>query len=123
MYINLESKESYSIEAYSEQEVRINAVIYHQNLIVSHALLITEWNIKSIAKLNKDTLAPLLTHQPEIILIGHPLQNIFAPPEAIQFLAKQHIALECMSIGSACRTFNVLLSEKRNVMLGIIFGI
>lgn len=26
-----------------------------------------------------------------------------------------------MSIGAACRTFNVLLAEKRNVIIGLIF--
>ena len=120
MYINLEPNDDHAIEAYSEHEVRINAIIYSHNLIVSQAELITDWDIKSIAQFNKDTLAPLLTLQPEIILIAHTQSNLFAPSAAIQHLAKHNISLECMSIGSACRTFNVLLSEKRNVVLGII---
>ena len=121
MYINLEINDQYAIEAYSEHEVRINASTYHNNIIVSRAELITNWHIESIAQLNEDTLAQLLIHQPEIILIGHSKPNLFAPPAMIQHLAKHNIALECMLIGPACRTFNVLLSEKRHVVLGIIF--
>lgn len=122
MYINLETTDRYSIESYSDNEVRINATTYQHNLIVSSTELITHWSIESIAELDKNALAPLLTHQPEIILIGHTKPNLFAPSSTIQYLAQQHIALECMLIGPACRTFNVLLSEKRNVMLGIIVG-
>ncbi|OGV39205.1 MAG: hypothetical protein A3F46_08545 [Legionellales bacterium RIFCSPHIGHO2_12_FULL_42_9] len=123
MYIHLEAHDQHAIEAYSEHDVRINAVTYQQNIIVSQAALITGWHIKSIVELNEHTLAPFLNNQAEIILIGHTEPNIFSPSEAIQFLAEHHIALECMPIGSACRTFNVLLSEKRNVVLGIILGV
>jgi uncharacterized protein len=28
--------------------------------------------------------------------------------------------MECMSVGAACRTYNVLLSEERSVVAGII---
>ena len=121
MYINLEEKDPYAIEAYSETEIRINALTYQKNLIISAAELITKWEIKSIDQLNEATLTPLLRHHAEIILIGHTQFNLFTPQSAVQLLAKRHIALECMPIGSACRTFNVLLNEKRNVVLGIIF--
>ncbi len=121
MHIHLETTDRYSIEAYSETEVRINATPYQHNLIVSHAELITPWSINAITELTEETLAPLLKHQPEIILIAHAKINIFAPLAIIHSLAQQHIALECMLIGPACRTFNVLLSEKRHVVLGIIF--
>lgn len=123
MYLNLEAKDSHTIEAYSETEICINAQIYQQNLIVSSSELITSWHIQSILQLNQDTLRPLLTHQPKIILIGHTLPNKFPPPSTIHYLAEQQIALECMLIGSACRTFNVLLSEQRHVVLGIILGV
>ena len=121
MNINLEGKEISSIEAYSENEIRINSVVYHQNIIVSSQRVITDWSIKAINELTEDTLAPFVEQDPEIILIGHAPLNLFAPLATRQALAKKHIALECMSLGAACRTFNVLLSEGRNVILGIIF--
>lgn len=120
MHINLEAKDQYTIEAYSEKEIRINGITYQQNLIVSTTELIADWTIDSINQLTTETLSPMMKYQPKIILIGHSKPNCFASPAIIQTLAKQQIALECMQIGPACRTFNVLLNEKRNVVLGII---
>ena len=121
MNITLEPKDNSSIEAYSNTEVRINSIVYNQNLIVSSTKIITDWPVTNISDLTEATLADFIAQQPEIILIGHTQENQFAPISTIQALAKQHIALECMQLGAACRTFNVLLSEDRNVVLGIIF--
>ena len=121
MYINLESKDHHTIEAYSDHEIRINSLVYSQNLIISSTEIITDWPIKTIVQLTEERLSPLLGQHPTIILIGHNETTLFAPPATRENLAKQNIALECMRIGPACRTFNVLLSERRNVVLGIIF--
>ena len=125
MHIQLEATENTSIEAYSDHEVRINNQVYSHNLLVSRAGIITNWSIDSIDKLTPETLDSLMTKsidsQPEIILIGHNGLSKLPPPTTSDYLSKQRIALESMSIGAACRTYNVLLSEHRNIVLGIIF--
>ncbi len=63
----------------------------------------------------------LLQLQPEVILIGYNGHNKLLI-ELIQDLAKKKIGLECMSIGAACRTFNILLSEGRKVVAGFILN-
>ena len=121
MNITLEPKDNSTIEAYSSSEVRINSIVYQQNIIVSSKKIITNWPVTAVSDLTESTLADFIAQQPEIILIGHTQENQFTPHATIQALAKQHIALECMQLGAACRTFNVLLSEGRNVVLGVIF--
>ena len=116
MNITLEPKDNSTIEAYSSSEVRINSIVYQQNIIVSSKKIITNWPVTAVSD-----LTDFIAQQPEIILIGHTQENQFTPHATIQALAKQHIALECMQLGAACRTFNVLLSEGRNVVLGVIF--
>ena len=44
------------------------------------------------------------------------------PMALIEYLANQRIGIEIMSIGAASRTFNVLLSEQRAVVLGIVLA-
>lgn len=121
MHINLESIDKYSVQAYSDTEIEINSTVYYHNVIVSREEIINEWPLSAISALDEQTLAPLLLHKPEIILIGHQQTGRFAPAVIRQQLMQQRIALESMSIGAACRTFNVLLSEGRAVVLGIIF--
>lgn len=120
MDINLETVNKHSIQAYSDTEVKINGVLYTDSLIVSEKELVTNWSINKISDLNHDSLSPLLNLHPEIIILGSHQKNQ-RPIALLQLELKQKIGIECMSIGAACRTFNVLLSEHRNVVLGVIF--
>jgi uncharacterized protein len=120
MQVNLESKDKYSIEAYSDSAIRVDAITYQTNVIVGQQG-VTDWPIASITTLNKEALIPFLAYQPEIILIGHAGRNFFPAIPAIKSTTNRPIAIEVMSIGAACRTFNILLNEQRAVVLGIIF--
>ncbi|MBA2656098.1 MAG: hypothetical protein H0U70_03840 [Tatlockia sp.] len=120
MNINLENADNHSIQAYSEEEIKIDSQLYKNSLILSVHELISDWPITAIKQLNEQTLEPLLRHVPKVILIGHDEPGQFAPLSIMQDLAKRRIGLEVMSIAAACRTFNVLLNEHREVVLGII---
>jgi uncharacterized protein len=120
MHINLESEDKHSIHAYSDEAIQVNGILYQSSLIISRNEIINPWPISSILQLNETLLEPLLRYKPKTILIGHKSLNQFAPPSIMQALAKDRIGLEQMSIGAACRTFNVMLSERRDVVIGII---
>lgn len=121
MHINLEARDKHTVRAYDERELLIDSIHYKGNLIVSSHEIITPWSIETILELGEESLLPLIKYQPKVVLIGHNLQGKFPSSSVIQHLAQKGIGLECMSIGAACRTFNVLLSEQREVALGIIF--
>lgn len=120
MHINLETADQHTVQAYSETEIRIDSISYQASIIVNRHEIISDWSIHSINELTEELLVPLLKHQPRIIIIGHNNPGQFVSFPIIQTLAQRGIGLECMSIGAACRTFNVLLSEQREVVLGII---
>ncbi|KTD23455.1 Protein of uncharacterised function (DUF498/DUF598) [Legionella lansingensis] len=120
MHINLEANDKYSIQAYSEREIQIDSVAYQSSLIISSQEIIKDWPIRAVNELDEESVWPLLRYQPKIIIIGHEKQGHFPSSLIIQTLAKRGVGLESMSIGAACRTFNVLLNEQREVVLGII---
>lgn len=121
MQINLEATDKHTIQAYSDTEIKINSTGYHNGFIVSTHEIIENWAVNSIGAIDDEALSLLIKHNPEIILIGHNQTGHLAPMIIVHKLANQRIALESMNIGAACRTFNVLLSENRAVVLGIIF--
>ncbi len=125
MQIYCETGETFAIQSYSQTQVSINEVMYAHSLIVSKEGILTDWPIKSIMELeNKNLefmLKALMDDAPEIIIIGHENLNVFAPFASRELLTKKQIGFESMSIGAACRTYNVLLSESRRVVLGLIF--
>ncbi|CDZ79217.1 hypothetical protein BN59_03535 [Legionella massiliensis] len=120
MHINLEAADQNSIQAYSDEGIKVGSSTYQSSLIISTHEIISEWPISSIQELDEESLEPLLRYQPKIIIIGHKQQGKFAPQPTILALAKRRIGLETMSIGAACRTFNVLLNEQREVVIGLI---
>lgn len=122
MQINLEKAEQHTIQSYNEHEVVIDTISYQHSLILSLHEIIPTWPVQAIHQLNDETLAPLLKYHPKIIIVGHNQVGKFIASPIVQKLAEQHIGLESMSIGAACRTFNVLMSEKREVVLGLLLG-
>jgi len=121
MQINLEQADKHSVQAYTENSLKINDAWYSQNLIVNNQSIITDWSAKSICSLTHEDLQPVLESNPEIIIIGHQEKGIFPPAELMAATARERIGLESMSIDAACRTFNILLNEQRNVALVILW--
>lgn len=120
MNINLEATDRHSIQAYGDNKIQINSIIYEHSLIVSREEIISDFIINNIQDMDENYLQRLLIHHPEVIIIGHEQNGTFPPLPLISQLSQQRIGIECMSIGAACRTYNVLLSENRNAVAGII---
>ncbi|EHL29070.1 Mth938-like domain-containing protein [Legionella drancourtii] len=122
MHINLEAAENHAVQAYSDNQIQINSIVYERSLIVSKTEIITELAIKDIQEIDEQYLQQLIKFKPEVIIIGHENTGKFPPMSIISQLSQQRIGIECMSIGAACRTYNVLLSEERAVVAGFIFS-
>lgn len=120
MHIQLEPHEAHTIQAYHDTSIKINNIIYHDNLIVSRHHLITPWNVSFDPSCNQTPLKPILELEPELIILG--ARNPYQLRQSIltTTVPKGSIGIECMSLDAACRTFNILLSEHRNIVAGFI---
>lgn len=121
MEIQLESAEPHTIRTYSDHSIVVGQITLDQSCIISQQSIQSAWQIQHIDELSADHLAALLQDAPDVIIIGH-ADTPRALPMIASELSRQKIGIECMSIGAACRTFNVLLGEQRAVVLGIIFS-
>ena len=122
MHINLEAADNHAIEAYSDHQIQVNSIVYERSLILSKEEIITDLVIKNIHDVDESYLELLLQFKPEVIIIGHEQIGQFLPMSMMSQLSQQRIGVECMSIGAACRTYNVLLGESRAVVSGFIFS-
>lgn len=120
MQINKEPRDKHAIQSYSLEQIIINGETYEDNLLITHERIITGWSNKQISNLYIEDIQPLLNMTPEILIIGHEDKHLLPNFEFMQSLSKNNIGFEFMSIGAACRTFNVLLSEERQAALGIL---
>lgn len=114
-----DNNSTYSIQSVSDDGIVINDKLIRRSVLVS-ANTVQEWPPCSIAELTSDHLARCLALDPEIVLIGTGRKQVFPPAGTIINLQEQGIGVEIMANPAACRTFNVLLSEERRVVLALL---
>lgn len=114
------SHSAYLIRSCESGRIKVNDTIYEASFILSAQTLIQPWLVHSIHDLNDTTLEPLLTLDPEVIIIG--TGDTVQFPDGFQFkrVMAQKIGYEVMNNTSACHTFNVLCAENRRVVAGFI---
>ena len=88
--------------------------------ILSTDQLVTVCPINMILDFNSDDVNYFKELDIEVLIIGQPLVTRLLGPVLVKF-SEQAIGVEQMPIGSACRTYNLLISEGRRVALVINF--
>jgi len=85
-------------------------------LIITPNQIITDCSINDITDITSSDIAYLKTLNPEVILFSTPTNRRLTPQTMVEFC--QHaIGVEMMTLGAACRTYNLLVSEDRQVIL------
>jgi uncharacterized protein len=104
------------VRAYSNGELRINDQRIQASVIVSAQTLSVEPTLIAMMDLTDALATTLRAMDPELVLLGTGSRQIF-PSAAFStgFLAVG-IGFESMDTGAACRTFNVLVAERRRVV-------
>ncbi len=113
------------ITAYTDDYITINQQHYSNSLIVMPDSLITDWASSSHQPLTFDNLTAIdfekiTTLKPEVVLLGTGKTHKFLHPKVSELLTRQGISLECMTTAAACRTYNILMSEGRNVAAALL---
>jgi len=108
------------ITAYTDEYIEINRQRYAQNLIVMPDTLLQDWQAASFTDLADAHFKQIADLQPEVVLLGTGATHRFLHPKHYQCLTDKGIALECMTTAAACRTYNILMSEGRNVAAALI---
>jgi uncharacterized protein len=108
----------HTVRSYRAGEIVVGELRLTAPCIISPAQLITDWQVESLRSLDLAQLQPLLALLPRIVLLGSADNGGFAPASLRRALEARGIALECMELGAACRTYNVLAQEARPVAAG-----
>jgi len=108
------------VRGYAPGRLRIGEREYARSVIVSAATLIDDWRPQHIGELTAADLEPALALQPQVLLLGSGARQVFPPPELLAQLYAARIGFEVMDTSAACRTYNVLVGEGREVAAALI---
>lgn len=80
------------------------------------------WSVATFPDVTLESLAPIfaLDPAPDILLIGCGAKMALPDPALRAALKTRGVSLETMDSGAACRTYNVLVSEERQVAAALI---
>ena len=115
-----EGNVSNAITAYAAGEIRMRDRVFRSSLIATRDAVIPEWKPAPVERLAIDDFGRLLELAPDVVILGTGPRQRMPPPELFAAFASHGIGLEVMDTGAACRTYNLLLSEFREVAIALI---
>ncbi|ASG68626.1 membrane protein [Francisella halioticida] len=100
---------------------RLNIGEYNYPLILSSKeVLDYQEKINDLEDIQMSHLELILKSYPEIVIIGTGKKQVLPPVELISELAKKGKSIDFMASDVACKTYNLLVNENRNVSCIII---
>ena len=119
MQLTRDSSTQNYIRAWEPGRVRIAERWVAGDVIVSADEIVESWTTAALTALTVEDLAPALAFAPTIVLLGTGTDKFLPDVELMAALAEQRVGLEIMSTPAACRTFNVLVQERRRVVAAL----
>jgi uncharacterized protein len=114
------AENNHLITAYDESYIDVNKQRYTNSIVVMPQQLITDWDVTDFAHLTEAHIEKIAKLKAEVVLLGTGIKHQFLHPKTYQALTARGIPLECMTTAAACRTYNILMSEGRNVVAALI---
>jgi uncharacterized protein len=120
MQLSRDTAAAQLIRSYEPGRIRIGDRWLVGDLIVSPEQLIEDWRVSAPAAVTLADLEPALALDPEIVLLGTGATLVWPDADLMSALAARGVGLEIMSTPAACRTFNVLVHERRRVVAALL---
>lgn len=108
------------IHSISSQGIRVVDTVYVGAVILSPDELIENWKVGPVQELVAADFEPVFELGPEVVLLGTGERQTFLSPELMMSFYHRGIGIEAMTTEAAARTFNVLVSESRNVVAALL---
>ncbi len=94
-------------------------MVYTESIILTPKKL-EKWTISAVSDLKKTDFVTFANLDMEVLILGSGDIAVFPDPAITEPLMKKGIGMEVMDTAAACRTYNILLSDGRNVVAGLI---
>ncbi|MGP1630212.1 MAG: Mth938-like domain-containing protein [Giesbergeria sp.] len=122
MKFSPERIDAQSISGYGPGWVAVGSEKITSSIILGANGVRQAWEVPSFEQLTPEHFVQLATLEAEVMLLGTGERTRFVPPKWLAPLFARRIGLETMDSFAACRTYNILAAEGRNVLVALIIG-
>ncbi|UDG83085.1 hypothetical protein GKR41_00462 [Candidatus Vallotia lariciata] len=113
-----------TVTGYGANYVEVNRQRYDYSILIFPHQPVVPWPVFSFDTLMPENFDMLVAFagesKIEVVIFGTGARQRFAHPRITNVLTRQCIGIETMSFQAACRTYNILMSERRKVVLAIL---
>ena len=109
-----------TVSAWGQGEIRVREQVIRNSVILAAGHIIHPWSGRRAETLAIADMAPALALAPAIIVLGTGSRIEFPSAEFTAYILARRIGLEVMDTPAACRTYNILVHEGRNVVAALI---
>lgn len=107
---------------YDDVSVTINEHKLVDSLIVFPDVLHENWTGRAVDELSINDFELVQKRRPDIVILGTGRKQQFPSIALRRQLAASQLQLEIMDTAAACRTYNLLVSEDRDVAAAILMA-
>ena len=115
MNLICDQRTSLTIKSYDRQGITVGERLLTGAIALSWKGILDSWQAPAPGLLTAADLEPLVALKPDLILLGVG-DELWRPAQAVVAeLQRQQLGCEAMKTAAACRTWNLLLAEGRQV--------
>ena len=122
MKLTLETSDVNLVSAWKPAAIRIGDKWLCSHLILSAQDILLYWPVTSPKTLKAADLQPAINLNPKIVLLGTGRHLVLPNSDLMTDLAIQGVGLEIMDTPAACRTYNLLVHEGRDVVAALFIN-
>lgn len=112
--------EHHVVRSVGPSGIRVGQATYTNPLILSREAIDENWPPRSFDDLRMEHLERIFALEPEVALLGTGSRHAMLPRDLLIEVYRRGVPLEVMTTDAACRTFNVLASDGRHVVAGLL---
>jgi uncharacterized protein len=115
MKFTRETRSAVTVRHVERGAITVGDTTVTETVVLFRDAIDTGWPSTDPATASEADFAELIDAAPEIILFGTGWSPAIPPRELIFAMARKGIGFEFMDTPAACRTFNILVGEDRDV--------
>jgi uncharacterized protein len=108
------------IRSVTREGIQVVDRVFSGSLIVSADRIVENWAVEAPQDLDEESFDPIFALDPEVVLLGTGARQVFPEPRLMMCFHSRGTGIEVMATAAACRTFNVLVSERRRVVAALL---
>lgn len=110
----------HAITAYDAEHIAVNGRRMTKSFLLTPQKIVESWPPDSFDALTTADLDAVAELKCPIVLLGTGARQQFPAPALLRGLIEKRIGVEVMDSPAACRTFNILMAEGRDVAAALI---